>query len=76
MAEPIPNGVLRARLQPILFLRLTESIGDFEVDDVVAAQYWGQGQVMLTPLPRAAAKGRVPAAFLASKLRAIIDLPE
>lgn len=64
-----PNpGILRALLQPVLFLRLIEPVGAFEVGDRVAAQFWGEGRVMLTPLPMAAAKGRIPTTFPANKI--------
>lgn len=68
-----PNpGVLRALLQPILFLRLLEPVGAFETGDVVAAQFWGEGRVMLTPLPASAAKGRIPTTFPANKIHSEI----
>jgi len=71
----VTAGALRALLQPVLFLKLTENIGDFEIGDVVAAQFWGEGRVMLTPLPRAAARGRIPTTFTANSIHAEIDGP-
>lgn len=71
-----PNpGMLRALLQPVLFLRLREPVGNFEPGDVVAAQFWGEGRVMLTPLPAAAARGRIPTTFPANQIHAEIDGP-
>lgn len=71
-----PNpGMLRALLQPILFFTLTEPVGAFEVGDTVAMQFWGEGRVMLTPLPAAAAKGRIPTTFPANKLHGYIAVP-
>lgn len=71
-----PNpGMLRALLQPIVFLRLLEPVGAFEVGDVVAAQFWGEGRVMLTPLPSAASRGRIPTTFPANQIHAEIDGP-
>jgi len=68
-----PNpGMLRALLQPILFLRLLEPVGAFEVGDVVAAQFWGEGRVMLTPVPAVAARGRIPTTFPANQIHAEI----
>lgn len=45
------TGALRAHLQRIAFVRLTESIGAIAAGTVVAAQYWGNGQVALTSFP-------------------------
>lgn len=71
-----PNpGMLRALLQPVLFLKLLEPVGAFEVGDVVAAQFWGEGRVMLTPLPMAASRGRIPTTFPANQIHAEIDGP-
>lgn len=71
-----PNpGMLRALLQPVLFLTLLEPVGAFEVGDTVAAQFWGEGRVMLTPLPAAAARGRIPTTFPANQIHAEIAQP-
>lgn len=71
-----PNpGMLRALLQPVLFLRLLEPVGAFEIGDVVAAQFWGEGRVMLTPLPMAAARGRIPTTYPANQIHAEIAGP-
>lgn len=71
-----PNpGMLRALLQPVLFLTLLEPVGAFEVGDVVAAQFWGEGRVMLTPLPAAASRGRIPTTFPANQIHAEITGP-
>lgn len=68
-----PNpGMLRALLQPVIFFTLTEPVGAFEAGDTVAMQFWGEGRVMLTPLPREAAKGRIPTTFPANKLHGYI----
>lgn len=68
-----PNpGMLRALLQPVLFLKLLEPVGAFDVGDVVAAQFWGEGRVMLTPLPGPAARGRIPTTFPANQIHAEI----
>lgn len=50
MAE-FSTGELRAALQRIVFLRLTAPAGDLPAGTVVAAQYWGNGQVVLTRFP-------------------------
>lgn len=64
-----PNpGMLRALLQPILFFKLSEPVGAFEAGDVVALQFWGEGRVMVTPLPKAAEKGRIPTTYPANKI--------
>lgn len=48
----LSTGALRAILQRITFLRLTEDHGPgFTAGTVVAAQYWGAGQVVLTRYP-------------------------
>jgi hypothetical protein len=71
-----PNpGMLRALLQPVLFLELLEPVGAFEVGDVVAAQFWGEGRVMMTPLPTEAARGRIPTTFPANQIHAEIRQP-
>lgn len=71
-----PNpGMLRALLQPILFFTLTEPVDAYEAGDTVALQFWGEGRVMLTPLPREAAKGRIPTTFPANKLHGYIAVP-
>jgi hypothetical protein len=71
-----PNpGMLRALMQPVLFLKLLEPVGAFKVGDVVAAQFWGEGRVMLTPLPMAAARGRIPTTFPANQIHAEIAGP-
>jgi hypothetical protein len=71
-----PNpGMLRALLQPVLFLELLEPVGAFEVGDVVAAQFWGEGRVMLTPLPAEAARGRIPTTYPANQIHAEIRQP-
>lgn len=68
-----PNpGMLRALLQPILFFTLTEPLDAFEEGDTVALQFWGEGRVMVTPLPAAAAKGRIPTTFPANKIHGYI----
>lgn len=71
-----PNpGMLRALLQPILFFTLTEPVDAFEAGDTVALQFWGEGRVMVTPLPHEAAKGRIPTTFPANKLHGYIAVP-
>lgn len=71
-----PNpGMLRALLQPIVFVTLLEPVGAFEVGDVLAAQFWGEGRVMLTPLPAEAARGRIPTTFPANQIHAEITQP-
>lgn len=72
-----PNpGMLRALLQPILFLKLLEPVGAFEVGDIVTAQFWGEGRVMLTPLPAEASRGRIPTTFPANQIHAEIAGPD
>lgn len=71
-----PNpGMLRALLQPVLFFTLTEPLDAFEAGDTVALQFWGEGRVMVTPLPAAAAKGRIPTTFPANKIHGYIAVP-
>lgn len=71
-----PNpGMLRALLQPILFFTLTEPLDAFDAGDTVALQFWGEGRVMVTPLPNAAAKGRIPTTFPANKIHGYIAVP-
>lgn len=47
------TGTLRAYLQPIVFIQLTEDLPGtpLRAGDICAAQYWGAGQVALTLLP-------------------------
>lgn len=51
----ISNGELRARLQRVVPLKLTQPVlgldkkMHFRPGDLVVAQYWGVGQVMITP---------------------------
>lgn len=49
------TGDLRAALQPVVFIELTEPIDDdpdgFSAGTRAAAQYWGQGRVKLTRIP-------------------------
>lgn len=71
-----PNpGMLRALLQPIVFFTLTEPVDAYEAGDTVAMQFWGEGRVMLTPLPAEAARGRIPTTFPANKLHGYIAVP-
>lgn len=49
---PFTTGELRAALQPVVFIRLTTEVGPgFPAATIVAAQYWGQGKVVLTRFP-------------------------
>jgi hypothetical protein len=49
---PFTTGELRAALQPVVFIRLTTEVGPgFPANTIVAAQYWGQGKVVLTRFP-------------------------
>lgn len=71
-----PNpGMLRALLQPVIFFTLTEPLDAFEPGDTVALQFWGEGRVMVTPLPMAASKGRIPTTFPANKIHGYIAVP-
>jgi hypothetical protein len=46
------TGELRAALQKLVFLRLTDDHGPgFGEGTIVAAQYWGAGKVVLTRFP-------------------------
>jgi len=46
------TGELRAALQRIVFITLTTDVGpEFPAATIVAAQYWGQGKVVLTRFP-------------------------
>ena len=46
------TGELRAALQRIVFITLSTDLGPgFPADTIVAAQYWGQGKVVLTRFP-------------------------
>jgi hypothetical protein len=46
------TGELRAALQRIVFIKLSTDLGPgFPADTIVAAQYWGQGKVVLTRFP-------------------------
>lgn len=46
----LTTGVLRANLQPLVFLTLTEPMEGLEGETVVAAQFWGGGLIALTNL--------------------------
>jgi hypothetical protein len=72
--QPNP-GMLRALLQPILFFTLTEPVDAYKAGDTVALQFWGEGRVMMTPLPAEAARGRIPTTQPANKLRGYIAVP-
>jgi hypothetical protein len=49
---PFTTGELRAALQRIVFIKLTTDLGPgFPAATIVAAQYWGQGKVVLTRFP-------------------------
>jgi hypothetical protein len=72
--HPFP-GVLRALLQPVIYFTLTQGVDDFEPGETVALQFWGEGRVMMTPLPVAAAKGRVPTTNPANKLFGYVAVP-
>jgi hypothetical protein len=51
-ANPLSTGELRAALQRIVFIRLITDAGPgFPAATVVAAQFWGQGKVVLTRFP-------------------------
>lgn len=69
-------GILRSILQPVLFLEVTDPFGAFEVGDVVTAQFWGDGRIMLSPLPGAASRGRIPVTFAASQFAERVKLAE
>jgi hypothetical protein len=46
------TGELRAALQRIVFIKLSTDLGPgFPAAAIVAAQYWGQGKVVLTRFP-------------------------
>ena len=46
------TGELRAALQRIVFITLSTNLGPgFPPATIVAAQYWGQGKVVLTRFP-------------------------
>lgn len=50
--EPLPTGLVRAVLQPVVFMQLTrDHAPGFLKGTVVAAQYWGAGRVVLTRFP-------------------------
>jgi hypothetical protein len=72
--QPNP-GMLRALLQPVIFFTLTEPVDAYEAGDTVALQFWGEGRVMVTPLPAEAARGRIPTTFPANKLHGFIAVP-
>lgn len=72
----MPNpGMLRALLQPIIFFTLTEPVDAYQAGDTVALQFWGEGRVMITPLPAEAARGRIPTTQPANKLHGYIAVP-
>lgn len=72
--QPNP-GMLRALLQPIIFFTLTEDVDAYKAGDTVALQFWGEGRVMMTPLPAEAARGRIPTTQPANKLHGYIAVP-
>lgn len=57
MRTRMHTGDLRAALQPIVFLQLLAPVATvdggtaFNVDDIVSAQYWGGGHVVLSRYP-------------------------
>lgn len=69
-------GMLRSLLQPVLFLDVVESFGAFEPGDVIMAQFWGDGRIMLTPFISAAGRGRLPVTFAASQFAERVRLAE
>lgn len=69
-------GILRSILQPVLFVEVQEAFGAFEPGDVLAAQFWGDGRIMLSPLPGAASRGRIPVTFAASQFAERVKLAE
>lgn len=46
----IEPGQLRSLLQPVIFVAMMEDLEDSDLTegDVVGAQFWGEGRVMLT----------------------------
>jgi hypothetical protein len=50
-AKPMTDGELRSRLQPVVFVRLSDPLPGlpaFPAGEVVAVQYWGSGQLRVT----------------------------
>lgn len=71
---PFTTGELRAALQRVVFIRLTTDVGPgFPAATIVAAQYWGQGKVVLTRLPDGATMTAVAHQVHGEFIESILD---
>lgn len=78
---PFSTGELRAALQRIVFVKLTTDLGPgFLAGVIVAAQYWGQGKVVLTRFPdgttMTAIAHQVQGEFVAGDAFPLSDAPD
>ena len=70
------TGELRAALQRIVFIKLTTDLGPgFPAATFVAAQYWGQGKVVLTRLPDGATMTAIAHQIQGEFIESILDTP-